>query len=126
MRVPDCKTEVNRRFPIAIAFPKVAALGKRDPSVDDGLEAFAAHGGGAVAETEIARRGAEGPLPRGWQPLWRAGETGMFFDSTTDDGHEAITCRCCNDAAIIKYPLDIELDESPCSSSLEADSGRGS
>ena len=80
--------------------------------VDEGLEVYAAHGGGTVAEAELARRRAERPLPRGWEPLWRIGETGMFWESAADDGHEAITCRCCNDAAILKYPVDMELDES--------------
>jgi hypothetical protein len=79
--------------------------------VDEGLETFAA-AGGTVAEAEIARRRAERPLPRGWQPLWRVGETGMFWESTTDDGHKIITCQCHNDAAILKYPLEIALDES--------------
>lgn len=81
-------------------------------SADEGLAAFAAHGGGTSAQAEITRRATEKPLPRGWQPLWRVGETGMFWESRSDEERKFITCQCRNDAAILKYPLDIELDES--------------
>lgn len=109
----------NRRGDFLPEYPHTGASGGLlvavlvwNGSVDEGLEAFAAHGGGAVAETEIARRSAEKPLPRGWQALWRVGETGMFWESRADDGRNVISCECRNDAAILKYPVDIELDES--------------
>jgi hypothetical protein len=81
-------------------------------SADEGLAAFAACGAGTAAEAEIAHRRDEKPLPRGWQPLWRVGETGMFSEATADGGRKVISCQCRNDAAILKYPVDLALEES--------------
>jgi hypothetical protein len=79
---------------------------------NQGLEAFIARGGGAIAAAELARQKDEKPLPRGWEPLWRVGETGMFWEATNGGGQKVISCQCHNDAAILKYPVDVPLDDS--------------
>jgi len=75
--------------------------------IEAGLEAFAARDSSRIAEAEHARRAKEKPLPNGWQPLWRVGNTGMFLEAVEPDGKRVIACRCDNDAAILKYPVDI-------------------
>ncbi len=76
--------------------------------IEDCLRAFAAHDKSGVASRELARHADEKPLPRGWQPLWRVGDTRMFHQAESDGGH-VIKCRCENDAAILKYPVDVPL-----------------
>jgi hypothetical protein len=73
-----------------------------------GLQAFAARDSSRIAEAERARRANEKPLPNGWQPLWRVGDTRMFREDV-EDGRAHIACRCDNDAAILKYPVDVPL-----------------
>jgi hypothetical protein len=80
-------------------------------SADEGLSVFAPHDGTGIATAEIARRRNAKPLPKGWQALWRVGDTGLFFDDL-DEGRSVITCRCNNDAAILKFPVDVSLDDS--------------
>ena len=78
-------------------------------NIDAGLEAFAARDTSGIAESERARRANEKPLPTGWQPLWRVGHTRMFHEAAEPDGKRLIVCRCDNDAAILKYPVDVPL-----------------
>jgi len=75
---------------------------------DSGLEAFGACDTSGIAKAERARRANEKPLPRGWTPLWRVGDTRMFREEI-EDGRAHIEYRCDNDAAILKYPLDAPL-----------------
>ena len=77
--------------------------------IDDGLRAFATADKSGIATREQARHAAEKPLPRGWQPLWRVGDTRMFHQAESD-GSRVINCRCENDAAILKYPVDVPLN----------------
>ncbi len=78
---------------------------------DAGLKAFAAHDASGIAGSELLRRAKERPLPRGWHPLWRVGETRMFWEEAEADRGLFIACRCDNDAAILKYPVDVQLNK---------------
>ena len=49
-------------------------------------------------------------MPRGWQPLWRVGETGIFCEEADASGSAHIACRCRFDAGILKHPVDVPLD----------------
>jgi len=80
-------------------------------NVDEGLKAFAAADKSGVAEAERTRRGNEKPLPRGWTPLWRVGQSGIFYEDTGSDGRRLLACQCDNDSTIVKYPVDIPLDD---------------
>jgi hypothetical protein len=80
-------------------------------NVDDGLPAFAARDGSGIAQAERTRRANETPLPRGWMPLWRIGQSSTFHEDTAPDGRRVIACRCDNDAAIVKYPVDIPFND---------------
>jgi DUF3047 family protein len=73
-------------------------------TAEAGLTSFAALDASGIAGRELARIAKEAPLPKGWEPLWRVGATGMFRESA-----DVISCECCNDAAILKYPMDVEL-----------------
>ncbi len=75
---------------------------------DAGLEAFGARDTSGIGKIERARRAQEKPLPKGWAPLWRVGDTRMFREES-QDGRAHIACRCDNDAAILKYPVDVPL-----------------
>jgi hypothetical protein len=72
---------------------------------------FARNDTSGVAAAELRRRSTEQPMPRGWQPHWRVGATGMFSERAAQDGQSCIACHCDNDAAILTYPVDIPLDE---------------
>ncbi len=78
---------------------------------DAGLQAFVAHDRSGTSRAETARLVAYQPLPAGWQPLWRIGLTDMFRQEAEPRGGHSIVCRCDNDVAILKYPLDASLDE---------------
>jgi hypothetical protein len=80
-------------------------------NADAGLEAFAAKDSSGTGEAERARHAARKPLPAGWQPLWRIGLSDVFREEAEPDGRRAIICRCNNDVAILKYPLDVPLNE---------------
>ena len=80
-------------------------------NVEAGLLAFATHDRSGIGEAERARRAAHKPLPTGWQPLWRIGLSDMFREEAQADGRLAIVCRCDNDVAILKYPLDAPLTD---------------
>ena len=80
-------------------------------NVDAALEAFADKDAGGIAQAECARRANKIFLPRGWEPLWRLGQNSTFHEDLAPDGHRVIGCRCDNDAAIVKYPLDLPFDE---------------
>ena len=88
----------------------VAVLAWRG-SAEAGLQAFAAHDRSGIGEAERVRYAARKPLPVGWQPLWRIGLTDMFREEVESDGRGAIVCRCNNDVAILKYPVDVPLSE---------------
>jgi hypothetical protein len=79
-------------------------------NVDDGLSTFASHDASGIAQAERIRRANEKPLPRGWVPLWRLGQNSTFREDHAADGRRVLACRCENDAAIVKYPLDIPID----------------
>ena len=79
--------------------------------VDTCLQAFAAHDASGIAEAERIRRTTEKPLPNGWEALWRVGQTRMFREEVDKDGRALIACRCDNDAAILKYPVDMPLNK---------------
>ncbi len=80
-------------------------------NVEAGLQAFERNDRSGIAEAERARRAAHQPLPTGWQPLWRIGLSDMFREEVQGDGRPAIVCRCDNDVAILKYPLDAPLND---------------
>lgn len=77
----------------------------------DGLGVLAAADRSGAAAAERARVLAPARLPRGWQPLWRVGETEVYTEIAAA-GHQHIACRCCGDGGIIKYPVDLPLDDS--------------
>ena len=79
--------------------------------VTRGLSAFAGLDASRIAASELSRIAEQVRRPPGWEPLWRVGETGMFRESADDTGGTVISCECCNDAAILKYPVDVELTE---------------
>jgi DUF3047 family protein len=74
-----------------------------------GLHGFSTLDASCMAERELARIANKPTLPPGWEPLWRVGDTGMFRESTDTTGRAVISCQCCNDAAILKYPVDVAL-----------------
>lgn len=76
-----------------------------------GLVQFAAGDASGAAAAEARRRASERPLPRGWRPLWRVGETSLFAEGADDAAGRCIECRCEDDAAILKYAVDVPLDE---------------
>ncbi len=80
-------------------------------NADAGVAAFAAQDSSGIGEAERVRHAARKPLPIGWQPLWRIGLTDMFREEAEADGRRAIICRCNNDVAILKYPVDVRLNE---------------
>jgi hypothetical protein len=80
-------------------------------NVEGGLQAFAVNDRSGIGAAERARRAAHRPLPAGWQPLWRIGLSDMFREEAEADGRPAIVCRCDNDVAILKYPLDAPLND---------------
>jgi hypothetical protein len=80
-------------------------------SANEGLEAFVVNDQTGTASTEVERRANEKPLPKGWVPLWRVGETSMFSEETDGHGRSVLACRCNNDAAILTYPVDVALDD---------------
>lgn len=81
-------------------------------NADEGLRAFSAKDETGAARAELERRANEKPNPKGWVPLWRLGETKMFCEEIGEDGQPHISCRCINDGAILKRPLDFPLDRS--------------
>jgi hypothetical protein len=89
----------------------VAILVWKD-GADDGLALFAAHDNSRLALAEHARVRDPHRQPRGWQPIWRLGETEIYRDSPPDSGAPRIDCRCCGNAGIVKYPVDLALDAS--------------
>jgi hypothetical protein len=99
-------------------FPHVGATGGLlvavlvwSGDIDAGLKAFAAKDATGIAAAELERRAHEKPLPQGWEALWRVGETSMFCEEVDSQGRSTITCRCVNDAAILKRPVDVPLDD---------------
>ncbi|WP_244613090.1 DUF3047 domain-containing protein [Methylosinus sp. Ce-a6] len=66
----------------------------------------------ALAGAELARIEASRPLPDGWDHLWRVGRTDIFCEAIDDDGGTALLCNCTADSGIIKYPVDVALDDS--------------
>jgi hypothetical protein len=81
-------------------------------SIDEGLQAFALNDKTGAARTEIKRRASEKPIPKGWMPLWRTGETRVFCEEIDEQGQAIIACRCVYDSAILKRRLDLPLDAS--------------
>jgi DUF3047 family protein len=79
--------------------------------IDAGLSAFASHDTSGIAQAERLRRASEKPLPGGWTPLWRLGQNSTFHEDRAADGHRMLACRCDNDAAIVKYPVDVAIDD---------------
>lgn len=79
--------------------------------VDKGLGSFAANDETGIAKAELERQNNEKPVPKGWAPLWRLGETKMFAEETNDKGASLIACHCNNDAGILTYPVDIPFDK---------------
>jgi len=79
--------------------------------LEAGLTAFASHDSSGIAQAERIRRANEQPLPRGWVPLWRLGQNSTFHQDVAADGSRVLACRCENDAAIVKYPVDIAIDD---------------
>lgn len=75
-----------------------------------GLAQFAEDDISGLASAEIARLEANKIVPRGWQPLWRVGETGIFCEEADASGSAHIACRCRFDAGILKHPVDVPLD----------------
>ena len=77
--------------------------------IDAGMSAFASRDASGIAQAERIRRATEKPLPRGWSPLWRLGQNSSFHQDHAADGRRVLSCRCENDAAIVKYPVDIAI-----------------
>ncbi|MFG1348950.1 DUF3047 domain-containing protein [Xanthobacter autotrophicus] len=74
-----------------------------------GLPRFAAGDATGLAASEAARIPAARPVPRGWGPLWRLGQTAIFCEAVEEGAPPHIACRCRQDAGILKYPLDVPL-----------------
>jgi hypothetical protein len=75
-----------------------------------GLAQFAEDDTSGLASAEVTRLKANSIVPRGWQPLWRVGETGIFCEAADAANPPHIACRCRFDAGILKYPVDVALD----------------
>ncbi len=108
----------NRHGDFLPEYPHVGATGGLlvavlvwSDSVDDGLSAFAAKDSTGIAAAELQRRASHKPLPPGWEPLWRLGATSVFSQEVDQHGRAVIACRCANDAGILKYPLDVVIDD---------------
>lgn len=86
----------------------VAAVAWRD-SAAAGLPIFAEGDTTGLAADEAARIAAVRPLPQGWGPLWRVGQTSIFCEAVEEGAVPRIACRCRQDAGILKYPLDLPL-----------------
>lgn len=78
----------------------------------DGLGRLAEVDETALAGAELARIESSRPLPDGWDHLWRVGRTDIFCEAIDEDGGAALLCDCRADSGIIKYPVDVELDDS--------------
>lgn len=78
----------------------------------EGLARLAKIDSSGLASIELERLGQERPEPRGWSPLWRLGRTPIYCDAVDDNAPPRITCRCSANAGILRYPIDIPLDES--------------
>lgn len=82
-----------------------------EAGADDGLRQLAGSDDTALAQAELERLRASRPLPKGWDHLWRVGRTDIFCEAVTDGGR-VLACDCTADSGIIKYPVDIDLDDS--------------
>jgi hypothetical protein len=80
-----------------------------DPKL--GLNALAHRDTSGLAQEEAARLTAEQPIPQGWAPLWRVGHTSIFHEKAGAGEKRHIACRCHQDAGILKYPVDLKLDD---------------
>lgn len=87
----------------------VAVLVWRDAAAT-GLAQFAASDASGLAAAEAARLRAQKPPPRGWQPLWRVGNTAIFCEEVNASSPAHIACRCRFDAGILQYPVYVALD----------------
>jgi hypothetical protein len=88
----------------------VAILVRKGPA-PEGLAIFAASDKSGLSSTERNRFLAPVRPPRGWTHLWRTGETEIYREQFEATDAPRITCRCSADAGILKYPVDIALDE---------------
>ena len=79
-------------------------------SADDGLGYFAAADKSGIASGERARLISPARLPRGWENLWRVGESEVYREPFEVKERQHIACRCSADGGIIKHPLDLPLD----------------
>ncbi len=77
----------------------------------EGLAIFAASDKSGLGSTERNRLLAPVLPPRGWTHLWRTGETEIYREQFEATDGQRIACRCSADAGILKYPVDIALDE---------------
>lgn len=75
------------------------------------LPAFGAADTTGLAAIEEERIATARPVPRGWGPLWRVGQTAIFCEAVDEGTPPRIACRCRQDAGILKYPLDLALTE---------------
>lgn len=97
----------------------VAVLVWKDRA-EDGLALFAAKDRSRFAAAEYARFTEPAQPPKGWQHLWRVGESGVYKDVTGNPQGRApgtneaprIACRCRGGGGILKYPVDLPLDGS--------------
>lgn len=88
----------------------VAILVWKD-AASEGLALFAARDKSGLSLTERGRVLAPVRPPRGWTHLWRTGATEIYREQFEATDAQRIACRCSADAGILKYPVDIALDE---------------
>lgn len=99
-------------------WPRAAASGSYTVAVlvwrgspDEGLALFGAKDVSGLGREAHRKFLSPVQLPRGWRPLWRVGATEVYREKFEATESPRILCRCAGDAAIIKYPVDLSLDE---------------
>ncbi len=107
----------NQRGDLDPGWPRAGATGGFSVAVlawrgaaAAGLARFSVSDTSGLAAAEAARLNANKTLPRGWRPLWRVGDTGIFCEEADASSPAHIACRCRFDAGILQYPVDVALD----------------
>ncbi|HTV34698.1 MAG TPA: DUF3047 domain-containing protein [Methylocella sp.] len=78
----------------------------------EGLARMRAQDASGYAGREIGRLAERRTLPKGWQHLWRLGETRIFRVEAGGQQPARICCAAAQDAGILQYPVNVPLDQS--------------
>jgi Protein of unknown function (DUF3047) len=76
-----------------------------------GLAQLTGAAASGFARSELARLAAGREAPAGWAPDWVIGRSEVFACEAGPQGRHAIACRCDRDVGILKYPVDVALDQ---------------